>query len=157
MGVLIVVQIKPSNFVILKKLSFSNSWSDLLVNDSITHDDWEHSAFEMADVNHSESAEAGNSTCSMSSLVDKRSPRSQYFVRDARNLAESLFDLNHLSSPDCYLLSSPSDCLTDFGFEELYRGPDTFAAEMNQFEEICFQESNVQRVNSFTIADDQGM
>eukprot|EP00253_Pinus_taeda_P022714 PITA_22714 len=40
----------------------------------------------------------------------------------------------------------------DYGSEELCREPAT-----NIFEVVCFDQSNVQRVNSFTNADDQGM
>jgi hypothetical protein len=43
-----------------------------------------------------------------------------------------------------------------FALEEFYRDPSKLAAEMTRFEEACFNESNVQCVNSYTIVDDQG-
>ena len=77
-----------------------------------------------------ESKESRNSTASMSSLVESgRSPDSDSCGGDATSLAESLVDLNELSTPDCNLLSYPSEFCTDFGLQEFYTEPATLAAE----------------------------
>jgi hypothetical protein len=112
----------------------SKPWSDLLAKESIAHDDFDCTAFSMADNSILEN-EAENSTCSIWSLADEKPPHSHYFARDAATLAESLSDLNDLSSPDCNPLSSPSECLTYFGLEEFYKDPATLAAGTNEF--VC--------------------
>eukprot|EP00253_Pinus_taeda_P000869 PITA_00869 len=70
---------------------------------AITHDASQHIAFGMADVNLLET-EAGNSTCSVWSLEEERSPDFDYFAEDTATFAESLLELNELLSPDSCLL-----------------------------------------------------
>lgn len=112
----------------------------------------EHSAHNLVQT------ETTNCSSTMSSLVDQQSPLSDHFRGDAATLAESLLYLNDLSSPDCNLLLSPSsDCSTDFATEEFYRRPVTLPETINGLEDNCCDQSNMQRVNSFTVADDQEM
>jgi len=93
----------------------------------------------------------------MWNLEPERSPQSHYFGRDAATLAESLSDLNDLQSPNCNLLSSPSDCFPYSGLEEFNREAATLAAETNEFEYLRYDQSNVRSINSFTVSDDQIM
>jgi len=134
----------------------SKPWADLLLNDPVTQDYSEGTPFAMADVNFLET-EAENSICSMWNLQPERSPQSHYFGRDAATLAESLSDLNDLQSPNCNLLSSPSDCFPYSGLEEFNREAATLAAETNEFEYLRYDQSNVRSINSFTVSDDQIM
>jgi hypothetical protein len=120
---------------------------DLLVNDAIISDDSDRIAC-AASYNLVET-EARSCTVSMSSLADERSPHSYYFA----GLPESLLNLNELSSPDCKLLSSPSDS----GSEMFCRERATLAMEMNEFEVMYSDQNNGQSVNSFTDASDHGM
>jgi hypothetical protein len=92
----------------------SKSWGDLPANNSITDNHSDRIAFGMADV---VKAEARNSTCTMSSLVDEESPHSDHSAEDTATLAESLLDMNGLSSPHWNLLFSASDYSKDFGVE----------------------------------------
>jgi hypothetical protein len=68
-----------------------------------------------------------------------------------------LSDLNDLQSPNCNLLSSPSDCFPYSGLEEFNREAATLAAETNEFEYLRYDQSNVRSINSFTVSDDQIM
>nr|ANB66413.1 transcription factor MYB30 [Picea abies] len=125
----------------------------LPVNNSITESESKPITFAKAD--NLVETEAAKSTISMSSLADQQSPQSNHF--DAATLAESLLYLNELSSPDSHLLSYPSNCSTDFGLEEFYGGPATFAGRNNEFEDMCCDQSNMERLNNFTVADKQEM
>nr|ABK23561.1 unknown [Picea sitchensis] len=112
----------------------SKSWCDLLGNDT----------------------EGRISTSSMS-LALERSPNSYYFGADAATLADSLLDLNELSSPDCSLLSPPSNCSADFGLQDFCGEPVTLTAEANEFEVVSSDQSIMQRDKGFTVLDDQGI
>jgi len=145
-----------SNFIPGEALKLCNvknttksSSCGLPVNDSITNKQSERNAFATTD--NLVQTEATNCTSSMLNFGYKKSPYSDYFEGDAANLAESLLYLNDLSSPDCNLLASPSDCSTDFASEDLYRGPVALPEETNGFEDMCSDRNNMQRVNSFSV------
>lgn len=128
--------------------------SELLVKDSITHHCSARTALDVGDVNPLET-EAGNSICSMWNLADQRSPDSHYFG-DSATLSECLSDLTDLSSPDCNLLSFPSDCLTYFGLQE-FNGESALAAETKEFEYMLSDPSHMQSINNFMVSADQIM
>jgi hypothetical protein len=151
-----------SNCVSVKALKLCNvketaksSWRGVPVNDSITNEQSERIA--SATTDNLIQTEATNCTSSTSNLADQQSPDSDHFAGDAATLAESLLYLNDLSSPDCNLLPTPSDCSTDFASEELHRGPASLTEETNGFEDMCCDQSNMPCVNSFTVPDDQEM
>lgn len=142
-----------SNFIPGEALQLCNventtksSSCGLLVNDSTTSKQPERNAFATTD--NLVQTEATNCTSSMLNFGDQQSPYSDYFEGDAANLAESLLFLTDLSSPDCNLLASASDCSTDFASEDLYRGPAALPEETNGFEDMCSDQNNMQRVNS---------
>eukprot|EP00253_Pinus_taeda_P035178 PITA_35178 len=118
--------------------NFSKSPCDMLVNDSITED--------VILVQ----TEIESFTCS--SWSEQPSPYSDRFVEDAATLTDSLSYLKELSTTHWNLIFSPSDCPLDFGLEEFYMGPATIADEMIEFEDISSDQSNMQPINSFTVA-----
>nr|QZZ92764.1 MYB3 [Larix kaempferi] len=81
--------------------------------------------------------------------ADEGSPHLDYFAGSA----ESLLNSKKLSSLDCNLLLSQSDS----GSEEFCREPAKFVTETDEFEVACSDQSNVQGVNSFDNASDEGM
>eukprot|EP00253_Pinus_taeda_P014356 PITA_14356 len=115
---------------IKKTANFSMSGCDLLMNDSITLDDFEHLASEMTGANVVEGA-VTNSVCSMSTLRVEDPPHSDHFTGVTATLPESLFDMNEGSYPDWNLFLSAVICSADLELEEFYREA---AAETNQFE-----------------------
>jgi len=124
--------------------NFSQSCYDLLANNSVTPDDSERIAFQTADANFVEAE-----------FVDEKSPHSDHCGGNTAILAESLLDLSDLWLPHWNLLFSSSDCDTDFGLEELYRGA---AIELNEFEDfMCSDQNNMEKVNSFAVVANQGI
>lgn len=126
-------------------MNSSKSRYQLLVNDSITGT--ESKPITSAKVDNLVATEAA-----MSSLADQQSLESNHF--GAATMAETLLYLNELSSPDSDLLCYPSNYSTDFGLDEFYSVP---TAETNEFEGICSDQSNMEGVDKFTVADKQGM
>nr|WBK62445.1 myb domain protein 3 protein [Larix kaempferi] len=134
------VSLKFSN--IKETTSCSKSGDCLLGNYSIIEDDSKWMVFGMVDVNLAKT-EDRNSASSMSSLADQHSPRSN--------------DHFDLLFPHCNMLPWPSDNSTDSGVDAFYTEPPTLDRKRNQFEYKCSDQSNVQFVNSSTVAIDEGM
>lgn len=111
----------------------SKSWRDLFGND----------------------IEGRISTSSMPSLALEKSPNSYYFGANSCPLAESLLDLNELSSTECSFLSPPSNCSTDFVLQDFCKGPAMLAPEANEFEVVSSDQTIMLSVDGFAVQDDQ--
>ena len=135
----------------------SKSGGCILGNDSITEGGSKLMAFGMVDVNLAQT-EDRISVTSISSLPDQKSrPSNDHFAGHEAIFDDSLFHLKDLFFPDCNMLPWPSDISTDFAVEEFFTEPPTLDRERNQLEYICSDQSNVQFVNSSTVAIGEGM
>lgn len=131
----------------------SNSF-ELVVEDSIASKDSEGAALTVDDINIAELLEVENSTCCMWNLEELPFSHSQHFAEELPNIAENLLDLTEILSPNSHFPSFPSNFSAGFPSPVIY--PLTtvsLAAGMNECEDMCSVQRNMQHANSVCAAD----